>query len=432
MGCRRRLRRGLDGGAGEPRKSRFWQQIAAICIKLGVKKVRSSSRSAKANLLASAATIAVVFSGTCHAASTLKVTIPKRSALTPVQKLNREGVELVKKHHFQQAESAFLKAYLYDASDPFTLYNLGYVAELEGDLDRAGKFYGLASEQANDAMIDRSNVASLRGETLKQAIGGVGDLDLRVNQGNIRAMKLLADGRPLEAESVLRDTLTVDPNNAFTLNNLGVAAESQGDLDGAVKSYRSAADTKSNKVVVVTVGDASWRGKSVSEMAAANAFRVEQRIQNAKSPEAQASLLSLRGVWAINRNQTEHADQDFREAFRLDPTSAFSINNAGYAAEMNGDLETAQFYYERARTGQGANSKVGLASLRSKEGLSVLDAAQDSSDQVRSKISSEQAAARKLNTPVVLRRRDGSTVVEPTEAPVPSPPNTSPSQPQPQ
>src|SRR5690349_14651756 len=45
-------------------------------------------------------------------AGDLKITLPKHSELTPVQKLNREGVEAVQKHQYEKAETLFLKAYL--------------------------------------------------------------------------------------------------------------------------------------------------------------------------------------------------------------------------------------------------------------------------------------------------------------------------------
>ena len=79
----------------------------------------------------------------------IRITFPKHSELTPVQRLNREGVEAVRKHEYEKAEAIFYKAYLYDAADPFTLNNLGYISELQGKLDRAQKFYTLASQQGS-------------------------------------------------------------------------------------------------------------------------------------------------------------------------------------------------------------------------------------------------------------------------------------------
>jgi hypothetical protein len=65
-------------------------------------------------------------------AKDLKITLPKSSHLTPVQRLNQEGVEEIRKHAYEKAETLFYKAYLLDPDDPFTLNNLGYVSELQG------------------------------------------------------------------------------------------------------------------------------------------------------------------------------------------------------------------------------------------------------------------------------------------------------------
>jgi tetratricopeptide (TPR) repeat protein len=79
-------------------------------------------------------------------AGDITLNLPKRSHLTPVQRLNREGVEAIQKQQYEKAETLFYQAYLFDPADPFTLYNLGYVSELKGQLERAQKLYALASE----------------------------------------------------------------------------------------------------------------------------------------------------------------------------------------------------------------------------------------------------------------------------------------------
>src|SRR6202451_2652056 len=86
-------------------------------------------------------------------AADLKLTVPKRSELTLVQRLNRDGVDALRKRQYEKAEALFYKAYLFDPGDPFTLNNLGYISELQGQLERAQKFYALSSEQATDAVI---------------------------------------------------------------------------------------------------------------------------------------------------------------------------------------------------------------------------------------------------------------------------------------
>src|SRR5580658_3877361 len=149
----------------------------------------------------------------------LKLTVPKRSQLTPVQRLNREGVEAVRKHQYENAEALFYKAYLFDPADPFTLNNLGYISELQGEVERAQKFYALASEQSSDANIDRSNAKQLEGKPMQTAFTSLQNVPMRVNRMNLDAINLLAENRGFEAIALLDKTLTLDPQNPFTLNN---------------------------------------------------------------------------------------------------------------------------------------------------------------------------------------------------------------------
>ena len=96
-------------------------------------------------------------------AGDLKVTLSKKSELTPVQRLNREGVDALRKNQYQKARSLFYKAYLYDPDDPFTLNNLGYIAELDGQVARAQQFYQLASKEPTDAVIDKASITNMKG-----------------------------------------------------------------------------------------------------------------------------------------------------------------------------------------------------------------------------------------------------------------------------
>ena len=125
--------------------------------------------------------------------------IPLRSRMSPVQKLNREGVDAVRKNQYEKAEGLFYKAYLYDPADPFTLNNLGYVAELQGQMDRAHQYYQLASEQECDAPINLSSLNSLKGKPMSAAYGLLQDLPMRVNRMNVDAMQLVAEDHDFEA-----------------------------------------------------------------------------------------------------------------------------------------------------------------------------------------------------------------------------------------
>ena len=349
-------------------------------------------------------------------AGDLKLTLPKRSELTLVQRLNRDGVEALRKHQYEKAEGIFFKAYLFDPGDPFTLNNLGYISELQGQVERAQKFYSLASEQASDAVIDRSNAKPLEGRPMREAFGGLKDVPMQVNRLNVEAIRLLSENRAPEADLLLQQALVMDPRNTFSLNNMGVVKESRGDYELALTYYKAAADSHSTEPVIVTLNRA-WRGKPVCEMAADSARKLRERMQNAATDQARAALLAVRGVSATNRNDWPAARQDFLQSYSLDPNSAFSLNNVGYLAEKDGDLETAEFFYTKARKSEHADDRVGLATRRSAEGKHLLAVVTDSDQKVGDKIVLDNQVNRRQTGPIELKHRDNTPVVESTVSP---------------
>jgi tetratricopeptide (TPR) repeat protein len=340
----------------------------------------------------------------------MKITIPRHSTYTPVQRLNRDGVKAASKHDYSKAEELFYKAYLYDPDDPFTLNNLGYISELQGQLERAQRFYTLALEQSTAAKVDLASAESVRGETLKDAIIAK-DASIQVNHANVEAVRLLSQGRALEADSILESALKTEPHNVFTLNNLGVAKEMQGEDEQALKYYDEAANEHSTATASVTLSRAMM-GHPVAQIAHASAAALRARLARVNSVTEQAAELSLRGVSAVNRNDWRAAENDFRKAYALDSTSAFTLNNIAYVAELNGDSETANFFYERAKSAAGANRIVAVASRKSAEGMTLSTVATDSDSRVDARLARQQQTLRQQNQPVVLRRRDNSIVDE--------------------
>lgn len=349
------------------------------------------------------------------------IKIPRRSELTPVQRLNRRGVEAIRKHDYQNAESLFYKAYLYDPADPFTLNNLGYVSELGGDLDKAQKFYGLAEKQGSNATIDFSSAKQLEGKPMRDAVVNLQDTTMRINRMNITAMRLLSQNRGFEALDLLKKTLPLDPRNAFTLNNLGVASEAVGDANSALRYYLTAASSHSTEATVVTFAR-SWRGKSVSEMAAASARRLQKKMRDTGSAESQAIMLTIRGVFEVNQNDLESARQDFMKAYSLDPNSAFTLNNRGYVAEKEGDLETAQYFYGKAQRAENADSSVGLATQLAAEGQSLSAVAETSNDKVDDSLEAYSQKRRQEQAPVELTPRGVGATAAPSAEPKSTPP----------
>ena len=364
-------------------------------------------------------------------AGDIKITIPRRAVTTPVQSLNRQGVDAVRKHQYDKAAALFYKAYLYDPNDAFTLNNLAYIAELQGQVERSLQLYELASRQMTDAVIDVSSSPALQGGSFRNEINNIHDPAMQVSRANVGAVHLLSQGRTSEAEVLLQRALLTDPHNAFTLNNLGVTAEAQGDLESALKYYSAAAAAHSSQPVVVTF-DRGWRGKAVSAMADQNAKDLQSRLRSETSKQ-RAARLRLRGVGQVNRNNPADAEQSFREAYRLDPENAFSLNDAGFVAEMNGDLETAQFFYERARQAPGSTSRVGLATSRMAEGKKVFEVSDDNDQRADNKLAQDAAARRREPGPVQLKHRDNTPVIEPAppEPQPTAPPTQSPKAPTP-
>jgi Flp pilus assembly protein TadD len=346
----------------------------------------------------------------CAHAGDLKITIPRHSPLTPVQRLNREGVEALRKHNYSKAEQLFYKAYLFDPDDAFTLNNLGYISELQGQIDRAQRFYALAAEQSSDAVIDRASVRRVEGRPMKDALA-LTDQPLEINHANVEAVRLLSQGRAPEADLLLQDTLKASPNNVFTLNNMGVAKEMEGEAHEALRYYDEAAAAGSGATAVVTA-NSTWRGRPVNEMAQQNAKALREYLARTNDVSEQVSELNLRGVSAVNRNDLRAANEDFRNAYKLDPNNAFTLNNIGYVSELEGDRETAQFFYDKARQAGGANATVGVATRRTEEGRKLFAVATDNDARVEDKVTQDRNVVRRQHEPVALRRRDNSIVDE--------------------
>jgi Flp pilus assembly protein TadD len=354
-------------------------------------------------------------------AADLHLKVPKRTKPTPVQKLNQDGVKALAKNDINRAKRNFYKAYLVDPDDPFTLNNLGYVAELDGDIQKAQKFYELAAANDSDAMVAFSSNAELKGKEVSQVAGNAVSAPMQVNRLNVAAMGLMMKDRAPEAEIALRKALALDPKSPFTLNNLGYALEKEGELEEATRYYGLAASSGSKEKVVVAF-NRSWRGRSITEIADRNLQAARLELSNEGSTEAKVVRLNLRGVSALNRNERAKARQYFQEAYRLDPGNAFSLNNMGYIAEAEGDRETANYYYAKAREANRSGVRVALSTRKSLQGMRLASVAGENEQFVQAAEEKQLVALRAEGThPLPLRTRDRMVVREPTSPPKPEP-----------
>ena len=352
------------------------------------------------------------------AAKDVRISLPKKSKPTPVQKLNQEGVKELEKHDYKKAKQLFYKAYLIDPDDPFTLNNLGYVAELDGQADRAQRYYALAAAHASDALVYKSTEKDAVGKPVEQIAGNAANTQMQINRVNVYAMSLLQKDRAPEADVALQKALRLDPNNPFTLNNLGYAREKEGELEDAYKYYTQAAAQHANTPIVVTVRP-GWRGKGISEVAGRNAESVQKEMARQNDIPERVARLNTRGVSAINRNDFKLARQYFEEAYKLDPKNAFALNNMGYLAEADGDRETADFYYGKAKEADQSSKRVAYATRKDAEGEKLATVASSSDESVNKAIDEAAAARRMQGGAVVLHNRDNSVVSEPLVPPKP-------------
>ena len=335
----------------------------------------------------------------------VRISIPKRTKPTPVQALNRDGVKAVEKHDYDKAKKLFYKAYLLDPNDPFTLNNLGYVAELEGDVERAQRFYQLSQEQDSQATVDQASSEDIKGKTVGEVAGHAQPGNVQINILNVEAISLLNKDRVAEADAVLQRALRLEPRNPFTLNNMGYAKEKEGELEAAVNFYRAAADANSDEPVIVTVNK-SWRGRPISKVAASNAKKVQAALKKEDTFEAKVARLNQRGVSALNRNDRAEARKYFVQAYKLAPDDAFTLNNMGYVAELNRDRESADFYYAKAKQADNHERHVTLASRPEDEGKKLVDVADKNDAKAEASIRAEQELNRRRGKGPVLKERN--------------------------
>jgi hypothetical protein len=168
---------------------------------------------------------------------------------------------------------------------------------------------------------------------------------------------------------------------------------------------------------VIVTPRAKWRGRPVSQVASENALAVSQQIAKGEGVEAATARLNLRGVAALNDNNPSAARDFFLQAYKLDAQNAFTLNNLGYIAELGGDRESAQMYYDAARSGRDAKAKVSYATRREAEGQKLDTLASGNESDVDATLKAIQEAKRRTQRPIGLKHRDGTSVGSENEQP---------------
>ena len=272
----------------------------------------------------------------------------------------------------------------------------------------------------SDATIERSTEADFKGKPLKEVAGKTDDKKMLVNRYNVQALGLLMKDRAPEADLLLQQALALNPRNPFTLNNLGYTKEKEGELEQAFTFYSKAANLNSDDPIVVTANK-DWRGKGISQIASENAHKLQRLMEQSEDVNSRVARLNLQGVSAMNRNEHAAARKYFQEAYRLAPDNSFTLNNMGFLSEMDGDRETADFYYNKAAESRGRAARVSVATRREVEGQPIGQVAEFGDNQIAARMEQERLVRMREGGPVLLKTRSGTPIVEPEHAPPPLP-----------
>lgn len=206
----------------------------------------------------------------------------------------------------------------------------------------------------------------------------------KLNQEGVRAVQ---KHRLEKAEQLFYRAYLLDPDDPFTLNNLGYISELQGKLDRAEKYYELAAKHMSETTIAQsTVAD--LKGKPLS---AATNFVGNQELRVNRG--------NIEAMNLLRQGRTQEAEKTLQQTLALNPKSAFTLNNLGYTMEAEGSLEDALKYYNQAAN-LNASDKIVVALDPRWRGKGISQVAESNARAVERRMqteNSETARAARLN-----------------------------------
>lgn len=163
---------------------------------------------------------------------------------------------------------------------------------------------------------------------------------------NQKGVKELKKRNVEEAEKMFYRAYLIDPDDPFTLNNLGYISELQGKLDRAERFYQLAAEHRSETTIAASTVP-ELKGKKLE---AATSFAGNQELRVNRGNIEAMNLLA--------QGRTQEAEQTLTRTLTLNPRSPFTLNNLGYTMEAEGNLESALRYYTEAANQHSSDSIV--------------------------------------------------------------------------
>jgi Flp pilus assembly protein TadD len=200
-----------------------------------------------------------------------------------------------------------------------------------------------------------------------------------VQQLNREGVKAVQKGDIKKAEKLFYKAYLLDPDDPFTLNNLGYISELQGKVERAQEYYQLAGQENS-EAVIADASSSNVKGRTFNELA--SAYGGLELGVNRGNVEAMSLL---------QQGRTNEAEAVLRKTLERDPNSPFTINNLGYVMEEEGNLELALVYYTKA-AGLHSPESVVVAVDPHWRGKAISQVAASNAEAVRKRLANENSA----------------------------------------
>ena len=183
-----------------------------------------------------------------------------------------------------------------------------------------------------------------------------------------------------KAERLFYRAYLIDPDDPFTLNNLGYISELQGKVQRAESYYQLAAKENNSETVIAESTDRKLRGEKLSQVTGAYS-----------GLDLQVNRGNVYAMSLMQQGRYQEAEDVLRQTLKLSPKNPFTLNNLGFAMEAQGNLEAALQYYNDASITHSTEPVV-VAIDSHWRGRPISDIAFRNEQAVRDRLQSERTA----------------------------------------
>lgn len=201
-----------------------------------------------------------------------------------------------------------------------------------------------------------------------------------VQKLNQKGVKEIQKHHLAKAERLFYKAYLIDPDDPFTLNNLGYISELQGKVQRAERYYELAAKENNSETVIAESTDRKLQGEKLSDVTGS------YKNLNLRINRGNVLAMSL-----MQQGRYQEAEDVLRQALKLEPRNPFTLNNLGFALEAQGNLESALQYYNQASMTHSTEPIV-VAIDSHWRGKPISDIAFRNEQAVRQRLNSERTA----------------------------------------